>query len=32
MIESIQGLIHGFGVATTVQNLFYCLMGAVVGP
>ncbi len=31
MIESLQGLINGFGVATTIQNLFYCLMGAIVG-
>ena len=31
MIESLQGLINGFGVATTVQNLLYCLMGAIVG-
>jgi len=31
MIESLQGLINGFGVATTIQNLFYCVMGAIVG-
>ena len=31
MIESLQGLINGFGIATTIQNLFYCLMGAIVG-
>ena len=31
MIESLQGLINGFGVATTIQNLLYCLMGAIVG-
>ncbi len=27
----IQGLMSGFGVATTAQNLFYCLIGAIVG-
>ena len=31
MFESLQGLINGFGIATTVQNLFYCLIGAIVG-
>ena len=31
MMESLQGLINGFGVATTIQNLFYCVMGAIVG-
>ncbi len=31
MLESVQHLIAGFGIATTVDNLFYCLLGAVVG-
>jgi putative tricarboxylic transport membrane protein len=31
MFESLQALMSGFGVATTAQNLFYCLMGAIVG-
>jgi putative tricarboxylic transport membrane protein len=31
MIESIQHLFAGFGVATTAANLFYCLIGAVAG-
>jgi len=31
VIESLQGLVNGFGVATTIQNLLYCLMGAIVG-
>jgi len=31
MLESLQGLMNGFGVATTAQNLFYCLIGAIVG-
>ena len=31
MIESIQHLFAGFGIATTVANLFYCLLGAVAG-
>ncbi len=31
MLESLQYLATGFGVATTAQNLFYCLMGAIVG-
>ena len=31
MFESFQHMISGFGIATTVHNLFYCLMGAVVG-
>ncbi len=31
MIESIQHLISGFGIATTVANLLYCLLGAVAG-
>jgi putative tricarboxylic transport membrane protein len=31
MLESLQHLVHGFTVATTAQNLFFCLMGVVVG-
>ena len=31
MFESLQHLIAGFGIALTVNNLFYCLMGAVIG-
>jgi putative tricarboxylic transport membrane protein len=31
MFESVQHLITGFGIATTVDNLFYCFLGAVVG-
>jgi len=31
MIESLQHLINGFAVAGTIQNLFYCLIGAIVG-
>jgi putative tricarboxylic transport membrane protein len=31
MLESFQYLIGGFGLATTTQNLAYCLLGAVVG-
>jgi putative tricarboxylic transport membrane protein len=31
MIESIQHLFAGFGIATTAANLFYCLLGAVAG-
>ncbi|MDP1991970.1 MAG: tripartite tricarboxylate transporter permease [Syntrophales bacterium] len=31
MIESMQHLISGFGIATTVTNLLYCLLGAVAG-
>ncbi len=31
MFESFQHMISGFGIATTVPNLFYCLIGAVVG-
>ncbi len=30
-LGSLQQLLAGFGVATTAQNLFYCLAGAVVG-
>ncbi len=31
MFESLQHLVTGFGIATTLDNLFYCLMGAIVG-
>ncbi len=31
MLESLQYLIGGFGLATTFQNLAYCLIGAIVG-
>jgi putative tricarboxylic transport membrane protein len=31
MLESLQQLAGGFGIATTVPNLFYCLAGAIVG-
>ena len=31
MFESFQHMISGFGIATTVHNLFYCFVGAVVG-
>jgi putative tricarboxylic transport membrane protein len=31
MLESLQYLIGGFSVATTSQNLVYCLAGAIVG-
>jgi putative tricarboxylic transport membrane protein len=31
MMESLQHLINGFAVAGTIQNLFYCLIGAIVG-
>ena len=31
MIESIQHLFAGFGIATTAANLFYCLLGAIAG-
>jgi putative tricarboxylic transport membrane protein len=31
MLESFQYLMAGFGLATTVQNLAYCLIGAIVG-
>lgn len=31
MLESLQHLFAGFGVATTTVNLTYCLIGAVVG-
>src|SRR4030042_717457 len=31
MLESLQHLAGGFAVATTLDNLFYCLLGAIVG-
>ena len=31
ILASFQHLLSGFGVATTMQNLFYCLAGAIVG-
>src|SRR5512136_1436429 len=31
MFESLQHLMNGFGIAGTIQNLLYCLIGAVVG-
>jgi len=31
MFESIQHLFAGFGIATTMANLLYCLLGAVAG-
>jgi putative tricarboxylic transport membrane protein len=31
MFESLQHLVTGFGVATTIHNLLYCLIGAIVG-
>ncbi|MFA5026597.1 MAG: tripartite tricarboxylate transporter permease [Candidatus Methylomirabilota bacterium] len=31
VLGSFQHLLGGFGVATTMQNLFYCLAGAIVG-
>ncbi|MGE5255863.1 MAG: tripartite tricarboxylate transporter permease, partial [Hyphomicrobiales bacterium] len=31
MLETLQQLAGGFGVATTVPNLLYCLAGAIVG-
>src|SRR3972149_4949609 len=31
MLESLQYLIGGFSLATTTQNLAYCLLGAIVG-
>jgi putative tricarboxylic transport membrane protein len=31
MVESIQHLFTGFGIAATVTNLLYCLLGAVAG-
>jgi putative tricarboxylic transport membrane protein len=31
MLDSLQHLINGFGIAGTIQNLLYCLIGAIVG-
>jgi len=31
MFESLQHLVNGFGIAATVQNLLYCLIGCIVG-
>jgi len=31
MFESLQHLVNGFGIATTIHNLLYCLIGAIVG-
>ncbi|HSB78980.1 MAG TPA: tripartite tricarboxylate transporter permease [Candidatus Methylomirabilis sp.] len=31
ILGSLQQLLAGFGVATTLQNLIYCVMGAIVG-
>ena len=31
MLESMQHLISGFAIATTVANLMYCLLGAIAG-
>ena len=31
MFDSLQHMLSGFAIATTVHNLFYCLIGAVVG-
>src|SRR5512145_720660 len=31
MFESLQHLANGFGIATTTQNLAYCLISAIVG-
>src|SRR5512139_2008346 len=31
VLGSLQFLMTGFGVATTAENLFYCLAGAIVG-
>jgi putative tricarboxylic transport membrane protein len=31
MLESLQHLVEGFGTATTIYNLAYCLIGAIVG-
>jgi putative tricarboxylic transport membrane protein len=31
MFESLQHLANGFGIATTIHNLLYCLIGAIVG-
>lgn len=31
MFESLHHLVNGFSIATTIHNLFYCLIGAIVG-
>ena len=31
MLESLQHLISGFGIAATAANLLYCLIGAIAG-
>src|SRR5512136_1051404 len=31
MFETLQHLANGFGIATTIHNLLYCLIGAIVG-
>ena len=31
MLDALQQLGGGFGIATTIPNLFYCLIGAIVG-
>ncbi len=31
MLESLQNLISGFQIATTIDNLLYCLLGAFIG-
>jgi putative tricarboxylic transport membrane protein len=31
MLESLHHLLDGFAIATTADNLFYCLIGAIVG-
>ncbi|MEW6264612.1 MAG: tripartite tricarboxylate transporter permease [Thermodesulfobacteriota bacterium] len=31
MFESLHHLVNGFGVATTIPNLLYCLSGAIIG-
>jgi len=31
MIESLQYLAEGFRIAAAIDNLFYCLVGAIVG-
>jgi putative tricarboxylic transport membrane protein len=31
MVESLQHLIQGFGIAMTIHNVLYCLIGAIIG-
>jgi len=31
MLESLHHLLSGFAIATTIDNLFYCLIGAIIG-